>query len=147
MSAPKNTPEQFHGVWNLHGWQIEYEDGGITYPLGEIPTGQLIYLPDGMVSVAMVRSGHGSVNQGSGKGDKLVNAMGYSNDFQYDAQWSLVDDTVIHDVKWSLNPNMTGTKQIRKVGFEGQNKLTLSTFEPMKNGQQRKHVLKWTRAK
>jgi len=147
MPAPKNTAAQFHGVWSLLAWHIEYPDGGITHPLGETPTGQLIYLPDGMVSVAMVRSGHGSVNQGGSDDGKIVNAMGYANDFQYDAQWSLVDDTVIHDVKWSLNPQMSGTKQIRKVGFEGQDKLTLSTFEPMKNGQQREHVLKWARAK
>ena len=144
MASAKHKPEQFHGVWNLLGWQIEYEDGGVTHPLGQTPTGQLIYLPDGMVSVAMVHSGHGSVNQGR---DGAVNSMGYANDFQYEAQWSLVDDTVTHDIKWSLNPHMTGTKQIRKVGFDGQNKLTLSTYEPMKNGQQRLHILRWEKPK
>ena len=78
--------------------------------------------------------------------DEALSALSSQNNFYYEADWSLSADCVTHSVKRSLNPEMVGTLQVRKVNFDGLNRLTLTTFEPMKNGQKRQHFLKWVKA-
>ena len=146
MTAPDNSPEQFHGLWSLIEWRIEYEDGGTTLPFGEAPTGHLSYLPD-VVMVTMARAGHPPIAPAlSPMSDEGLSALSPQNNFYYEADWSLSADCVTHSVKRSLNPEMVGTLQVRKVSFDGPDQLTLTTFEPMKNGQKRQHFLKWVKA-
>ena len=121
MASAKYAPAQFHGVWIFTEWSIEYEDGSVTYPMGQDATGQIIYLEDGIVTVT------------------IINA---ERVFNYVATWSLDGENVIHDINASYN-GKAGTQSVRKVDFNGDNKLTLSVYEPMKNGQKRQHFLRW----
>jgi len=121
MPSSKYSPKQFYGVWVFTEWSIEYEDGSVTYPMGRDASGQIIYLKDGIVTVTIMN-------------DERV--------FNYAALWSLEGDNVIHKISASLN-GKAGTISVRKVDFSDDDMLTLSTYEPMKNGQKRQHFLRW----
>jgi len=125
MPAEKLSRKQFHGVWIFEEWRIEYEDGSITHPMGKNARGQIIYLEDGIVTVT------------------ILNA---ERAFNYVANWSLKDDNVLHEITSSLN-GKAGTSSVRKVEFDGENSLTLSTYEIKKNGQKRQHFLQWEKMK
>ncbi|GGX70275.1 hypothetical protein GCM10011309_20450 [Litorimonas cladophorae] len=140
-------PEQFYGGWSLVDWRIEYSDGGVTRPFGEDAIGQILYAEDGHMSATVSRGDRQPIKQGNVRnasdGDKAHHFDSY---FHYAGTWSISGKTVLHNVKLSMNPNMVGTQQIRKAEFKGPNKLSLSAYEFLKNGEQRHHILEWQRA-
>jgi hypothetical protein len=123
---------QFVGAWKLIQ-QVEIRDGNETFPRGENPTGLLIYLADGTMSVQLMRTDRGRFNDMSSLQTALEEYLGYYGRYTVDEAASIV----VHHVEGCSFPRWIGTDQVRRYRFEG-NQLILSA-----EGQGVRRVLTW----
>ena len=137
------------GAWRLVSWTIEYPaNGRVTQPFGAVPEGLLMYSADGHMSAAMQRPGRPRLSRADpnavGDAEKAAAFAGY---LQYSGTWSVADGHVVHAVELAMNPNLTGTRQVRHVALEG-DRLELGAEEPLEApGQVRRHRIVWRRAR
>lgn len=137
------------GAWRLVSWTIEYPASGrVTQPFGAVPEGLLVYSADGHMSAAMQRPGRARLSRADphavSDAEKAAAFAGY---LHYAGTWSVADGHVIHAVEVAMNPNLTGTRQVRQVALEG-DRLELGAEEPLESpGQVRRHRIVWHRAR
>jgi hypothetical protein len=135
------------GAWQLQSWLIHYQDGREPgTPFGSHPSGLLLYSPDGWMSATVHRSKREPLATDRSPRDvspELV-AQAYWSYFHYAGPWRIEGDKVIHSVRYSLNPAMVGTEQVRQMQLAG-HKLTLSGIEAIREDS-RRHELVWRRA-
>jgi hypothetical protein len=144
--AEVGPDERLVGAWTLLSWQIFGTDQAtFTEPFGAHPVGLLLYTADGWMSAAIGSAGRplhpAGISPRRMKADQLADS--WRSYFHYAGRWRIEGDDVIHSVTLSLNPNMVGSEQIRRMDFAGR-QLTLTGIEHA--GQQRRHVLVWQRA-
>jgi hypothetical protein len=111
------------GAWRLVSYH-DVDDAGRTSagPLGENPSGLLIYTVDGYVSVSMM-------------GPRF---MGYAG------RWHRDGDLVTHRIEVTPRPDWVGTDQVRTAELAG-DRLTLHA-ETTVDGRPQRRVLVWRRA-
>ena len=136
------------GAWNLVSWQVLSPEGSTTSePFGPTPVGLLQYSDDGWMSAAV--SFPDRKNHPAGVSPRRMQpgllADSFRTYFHYAGLWHIDGDCVIHSVRMSLNPNMVGTEQVRRMTFDA-DMLTLRGIEDV-GPQPRQHVLLWQRAK
>jgi len=136
------------GAWRLVSWTIEYPaTGRVTQPFGAAPEGLLVYSVGGHMSAAMQRPGRARLSRADphavSDAEKATAFAGY---LHYAGTWSVADGCVIHVVELALNPNLIGTRQVRRVTLAG-DALELGAEEPLETpGQSRRHRIAWRRA-
>ncbi|MFB6439891.1 lipocalin-like domain-containing protein [Streptomyces sp. NPDC056411] len=126
------TPQAVVGTWRLVSFHETDETGTARHegPLGPDPTGQLMYLPDGQVSVHMMRAPDAPPGTPS--------YMGYSG------TWRLVDGTtLVHRIAITPRRDWVGTEQARDVVRE-EDRLTLYAHTRIQ-GVPHHRVLVWQR--
>lgn len=113
------------GTWTLvSAEREEIPSGAKRAYLGDNPSGFLHYLPDGRMMSIITRSGR---NTPAGKvadateAEALVRSM-----VAYGGTYTCEGDKVTHHCDISWNQSFTGTKQVRTVTFEGDDRLILS---------------------
>lgn len=129
------------GAWALVTFEQESNEGEISYPLGKDARGSIYYLPDGHVSVHIMRSDRGiTVDESLVFGQNLqYNQLGYlaySGRFHVDEELQIM----IHELDISLYPEWVGGQQIRKIELNG-NRLQLSSNGPVGDNQIRFRLL------
>lgn len=119
------------GCWRLSS--IEYLiNGKPLHPLGERPSGRLIYSADGYMT-AILRSGgrkpvgfpsdmfHSPELSALKKLTGLLRYMRASvRSMSYSGRYTQSDDRVIHHVDLASYPDLEGSELIRRVRFEGE---------------------------
>lgn len=136
------------GAWRLESWTIEYPASGrVTQPFGAAPEGLLLYSADGHMSAAMQRPGRVRLSRADPHAvSDAEKAAAFSGYLHYAGTWSVADGRVIHEVELAMNPNLTGTRQVRHVSLDG-DRLELGAEEPLESpGQSRRHRIVWRRA-
>ncbi|HET6565683.1 MAG TPA: lipocalin-like domain-containing protein [Xanthomonadales bacterium] len=135
------------GAWLLVSWQV-FSEGQPepAEPFGPNPKGLLQYTEDGWMNASICNADRPGLPGGTSprKMPAEVLADAWRSYFNYAGRWRIEDDCVIHNVSLSLNPNMVGTEQIRRMRFT-ESTLTLTGIENV-GQQQRRHVLLWQRA-
>lgn len=135
------------GAWRLVSWTIEYPaTGRITQPFGPVPEGLLLYSADGHMSAAMQRPGRARLSRTDphavGDEEKAAAFAGY---VQYAGTWSVVDGCVTHAVELAMNPNLLGTRLVRRIALDG-DALELGAEESLEApGRSRRHRIVWHR--
>jgi hypothetical protein len=124
----------FVGAWKLIA-QVESRDGHESFPRGEHPTGLLIYLADGTMSVQLMRTDRGIFTDLGSLQTALEEYLGYYGRYTVDEAAGVV----VHHVEGSSYPRWIGTDQVRRYHFED-NRLILSA-----EGQGVRRVLTWVR--
>lgn len=135
------------GSWQLVSWLIHYENGREPgAPFGQTPSGQLLYSADGRMSATVHLRDRASFPEDRSPRDLDIDmlACAYRSYFHYAGTWRIEGDTVIHRIQHSLNPNMVGTEQARKMNLE-EPFLSLVAEESVGGGT-RRHELIWRRA-
>lgn len=139
--------EALVGVWKLVLFEYRRSNGELVYPLGQDPTGSLIYHENGRYSVQVSRRDRPVFTSSYFKDlapEQLKIALdGY---FAYYGTYEVneAQKTITHYVEASLFPNWIGTEQVRHFEFSG-NRLTLR-MPPRKGGkEQRTGLLVWER--
>ena len=137
------------GAWRLVSWTIEYPASGrVTQPFGSVPEGLLVYSADGHMSATMQRPGRPRLSRADpGAVSDAEKAAAFSGYLHYAGTWSVADGCVVHAVEFAMNPNLVGTRQVRRVALDG-DLLELGAEEPLEApGQSRRHRIVWRRAR
>jgi Lipocalin-like domain len=133
------------GTWLLESCEGFCEGEPTLHPLGEHPTGTLLYSPDGWISVAIMREKRTLFAADDIlKGSEAEKARAAETYLSYSGRWTLDGDRVKHDVVVSLFPNWIGGRQERRVQLEG-GRLTLSTDPIDFGGRSRRVQMSWRR--
>lgn len=133
------------GTWKLVSCETRTANGQIFYPLGENPSGYIIYTDNGYVSVAMMRANRlqfqaGDIAAGTVE-EKVAAADSYVS---YCGTYETQDNQVVHHVEVSFFPNWVGANQVRYVQLNGE-LLTLITPPILVNGVEIFGSLIWQR--
>jgi hypothetical protein len=129
------------GAWQLVSWEVQTAERERWHPLGNDVTGQLLYAPNGYMSVSMTRARRTPLGLTS---DELLAAsmdlrrkwrfartpklsvavvryaaaaFGYVS---YAGSYRVQGNTVFHDISVSLVPDMIGTTVERSIDFRGE---------------------------
>jgi hypothetical protein len=145
-SGTKALADALPGAWRLERWTLEYPDGRVSRPFTQGAQGLLLYTPDGHLSAVLQAPGRPRLSSEDltrvADADK---AAAFAGCVQYAGRWHVEGDTVVHAVEFAVNPNLTGTRQVREASIEG-DRLELVAREPLEGGGERVHRLVWRRA-
>jgi hypothetical protein len=137
------------GAWRLVSWTIEYPASGrVTQPFGAAPEGLLLYSADGHMSAVMQRPGRARLSRADPNAvADAEKALAFAGYLHYAGTWRVADGCVIHAVELAMNPNLIGTRQVRRISIEG-DRLELGAEESLETpGQSRRHRIVWRRAR
>ena len=137
--------EDLVGAWRELGRDFVNGDGSIK---PDIPrTSQIMYTPDGFMGVVNTPAKRARVSDGSNPmsldgipaAERAAAAEGV---VAYSGRYEVKGDIVQHTIHSSLNPNLVGSTQIRRVTLQGDD-LTLATLPDAKGNYFR---IRWRRA-
>ena len=135
------------GAWKLISFEIQRENGEVTYPFGQNAQGSLIYTESGRFSGQLMRPDRpkfASGDQMRGTAEEIkANYKGfvsYYGSYEFDMKKGFI----IHHVEGSLLPNWEGQRQIRFFKLLC-NRLKLSTPRTLWGGEEVVGVLLWER--
>lgn len=142
---PPTTPpladsfaSKFVGTWKLVAIRDRDPSTGIETPAARgAAGGQLVYAPNGRLSVQIVRTGREGAPAGS--------ADGFSS---YFGRWELLpaEGCVVHHQEGNLNAARVGEAAKRYYGFDAQGRLSLATPpHSAADGRQVQSVFVWER--
>lgn len=138
--------ERLLGEWTLVSWTGVDRDGLPVKHGGESPTGELIYLPSGRVSVQIQHSGRDPFGSrewtAGGEADR---AAAYSTYNAYGGTFSLPEPgVVVHHVEQAIHPDQPGMDKRREYVLEG-DELVLRTQEVQTANGPASSELRWRR--
>ena len=137
------------GAWRLVGWRIT-SAGRASEPFGPGADGLIVYTADGWMNASIARADRARLSAGSVRqASDSEQCAAFESYFNYAGRYTLraIDGVahVVHSVQFSLNPNFVGSEQVRRIHFDGDDRLSLSADEPVGGGL-RQHCLDWRRA-
>jgi hypothetical protein len=147
MTGPA-LEQAFAGTWRLVSYEFRRADGKLTFPLGEDPSGMLIYDAEGNMAAQALqrnRSRFRADSVSGGSAEEIREAFeGY---IAYFGTWEVDEQAgaVIHHVIGSWYPNFIGSDQVRYYEFQG-NRLLLRTPPRESGKEKRTGLLVWERA-
>jgi hypothetical protein len=136
------------GAWQLVRWTIEYPGTDrVTQPFGSHPQGLLLYSADGYMSAALQKRDRPALSRADVHGvSDAEKAAAFASYLHYAGRWHVADGCVVHDVDLAMNPNLLGTRQVRRASLEGET-LELTAEEALEAlGRVRLHRILWRRA-
>lgn len=148
MNSPA-TDNPLPGVWKLHSYSIVKQNNDKVLLWGENPSGMLIYLPNGYMSVQVSNADRMLFEKGdflAGTGQEISEAFegytAYYGRYEYLPEKQLV----CHYVDQSLYPNWSGAVNERYAALDG-DCLTLSTPPVSIAGEPCTMSMHWRRVK
>lgn len=137
------------GTWKLVSSEYRDGNGNIYYPLGKDTKllGYVIYNADGYMSATLMfpnRLKFASADVKGGTTEEKV--VAFDTYISYCGTYELQQDTVIHHIELSSNPNWVGVDQIRMFSIES-DRLSLSTPPILVGGVEQTGHYIWERVK
>ena len=137
------------GSWRLLSY-IEVPVGGdeSSFPLGKEPKGNLIFSPDGYMSVQISVKNptmYNTEDRFSIADEKIATRARTYIAFTGKYATDNVRSHVTYFIETSLNPNWEGLKQVRKMDFEGDILYQKSVEPILSNGQMVHAYMTWQR--
>jgi hypothetical protein len=109
MAVPDLT-----GTWTLLSYRLLGSRGRVRHPYGEDPVGYLLYMPDGFMAVSIMSGRReNSAWTDIRRQTEDEAALATRTYLSYCGTYELLEDRVFHDIRTSLFPNWTGTRQER----------------------------------
>jgi hypothetical protein len=136
------------GGWRLVRWTTEYPaTGRVPQPFGPAPEGLLTYTADGCMSAAMQRPSRPRLSRADvGAVGEAEKASAFDSCLFYAGRWHVEGSDVHHHVELAMNPNLTGSRQVRGALLRGP-ELELTAQEALEQpGATRVHRILWRRA-
>lgn len=130
--------EDLIGAWALEEMYAEAPDGTRTHPMGRDASGMIMYTPDHHMS-AIVHTADRFLPADRASDEDRAEA--FASYFNYAGSWSLEKDSVTHELKHALDPNMAGLSLTREIEHEG----TRMVFTGMGPDGETKQVIIWKR--
>lgn len=138
------------GRWLIVDWRQDYDDGRVTYPMGQGLRGFIEYGPHGMFCV-IEKADRPPLAANQWTASAADQAAAYGSYFSYAGGWDAEptsDDRLIvtHRVQHSLYPNWEGGVQRRHARLDNEGLLHLSARFEDGTAQARSASLIWRRA-
>ena len=110
-----------HGVWQLLTYLVEVKESGETFPpMGDKPTGYVIFTPEGRLSFTLSGEGRQPATTDQERAGLLNSVIAYTGSYR------LEGDRWITQVDVAWNPEWVGTEQTRYFRVEADH-LTVTT--------------------
>ncbi len=110
-----------HGVWQLLTYLVEVKESGETFPpMGDKPTGYVIFTPEGRLSFTLSAEGRQPATTDQERAGLLNSVIAYTGSYR------LEGDRWITQVDVAWNPEWVGTEQTRYFRVEADH-LTVTT--------------------
>lgn len=114
------------GTWRLITFSArDVENGAVTKPWGERPTGLLSYSPGGQMSAVLTAEDR-QPESGSADDRMRDRARLYTTLAAYAGTYTLTADGVVHHVEVASFPDWVGRDQVRYTSLDGDT-LTITT--------------------
>ena len=108
------------GTWRLGSWHAVGEDGTVSHPMGDTPTGILVLTDDGWFSAqggaSDRRRGTRELQVDAADDELAAWARGY---VAYAGRYEVDGDHMYFTGEVSLFPNLVGVRQVRSWKLEG----------------------------
>jgi hypothetical protein len=115
------TSPTVHGAWQLLSYSVEEQSNGDTFaPMGEHPTGYVIFTTEGRLSFMLSAEGRQPGASAEERSSLLSNMIAYTGIYR------LEGDRWITKVDVAWNPEWVGTEQTRYFRIDD-DKLTVTT--------------------
>lgn len=119
---------QVQGVWKLVAYEVEIQSTGQKeYPMGQKPTGYVIFTSEGRVFFVLTGEG-----RKPGKTDQERAAL-LGSVVAYTGTYRLEGDKWITSVEVAWNPEWVGTEQSRSYKIDGNRLQVLTPWRVMPN--------------
>ena len=108
------TTPTVHGAWQLLSYDVEEQSSGETFaPMGENPTGYVIFMAEGRLSFMLSAEGRQPGSSAEERSALLSSMIAYTGIYRLEG-----DHWITHvDVAW--NPEWVGTEQTRFFAIDG----------------------------
>jgi hypothetical protein len=102
------------GTWRLVSFEREYQAGGEReFPMGKVPNGYLLFLPEGRMAVVITGEGRKAPTTDQDRAELYNSLVAYTGKYRVDG------DKWITTVDVSANPAWVGTEQTRTFRVTG----------------------------
>lgn len=116
------------GSWRLLSYDVEVKSTGETFPpMGDRPTGYVMFAPEGRVWFVLTGEGREAGETDQEKARLLETVIAYTG------RWRIEGDTWITAVDVAWNPAWVGTEQRRQFKLEGERLQVLTPWRVMPN--------------
>jgi hypothetical protein len=130
------------GLWRLMSFRREYQaTGELEYPMGDAPTGYILFLPEGRMAVVITGEGRKAPTTDEDRAGLFKSLVAYTGPYRVDgAQW-------ITTVEVSANPAAVGTEQPRAFEISGDRLQEMTAWVAQPDNRMARFVITYQRAK
>jgi len=119
---------QIQGVWKLVSYEVEIQaTGKKELPMGQNPTGYVIFTPEGRVMFILTAEGRNQAKNVEERANLLGTVIAYAGTYR------LEGDKWIAKVEVAWNPEWVGTEQTRSFKVDGDRLQVLTPWRIMPN--------------
>ncbi|MFL6585753.1 MAG: lipocalin-like domain-containing protein [Luteimonas sp.] len=127
-AAATATPAPVEGSWRLVSYEVEVKEGGETFPpMGDQPTGYVMFSPEGRVWFVLTGEGREPGESAQEKARLLETVIAYTGRYRIEG------DTWITAVDVAWNPAWVDTEQRRQFKLDGDRLQVLTPWRVMPN--------------
>ncbi len=130
------------GMWRLLTFQLEYQaTGEREYPMGMAPTGYLLFLPEGRMSVVITGEGRKAPATDQDRAGLFSSLVAYTGPYRVDG------DKWITTVEVSANPASVATEQVRMFQISGDRLQEATAWLSRPDNRMARFVITYERVK
>ena len=130
------------GTWRLVSFEREYQAGGEReYPMGKAPTGYILFLPEGRMTVVITGEGRTAPNTDQDRAGLYNTLVAYTGRYRVDG------DKWITTLDVSANPAWVGTEQTRSFRVAGDRLQEMTSWVARPDGRMARALITYERAK
>ncbi len=117
-----------HGTWKLVSYEVEIQaTGQKEFPMGQNPTGYVIFTPEGRIMFLLTAEGRKSAKTVEDRANLLNTLIAYAGTYR------LEGDKWITKVEVAWNPEWIGTEQSRSFKVAGDRLQVFTPWRVMPN--------------
>jgi hypothetical protein len=130
------------GMWRLMTFQREYQTSGEREsPMGSVPTGYILFLPEGRMAVVITGDGRKAPTTDEDRAGLFKSLVAYTGPYRVNgATW-------ITTVEVSANPAAVGTEQARAFEISGDRLQEMTAYMAQPDNRMARFVITYERAK
>ena len=127
-SSFANNETQVHGAWKLVSYEVEVQETGERFhPMGQKPTGYVVFTPEQRVWFVLTGEGRKPANTIEGKAALLDTIIAYTGNYRIE------DNMWITSVEVAWNPPWVDTEQAREFKIDGDRLQVFTPWRVMPN--------------
>jgi len=139
------TRGEIAGSWKIVSWEQRYDDGRLTFPMGEHLYGRIEYTNHHVFVMISCADRPKFSTGGQWNASNEEKAQAYNSCLCYSGTYEVAGDTVIHHIDISLFPNWVGAQQRRHAAIVDGRLLLAARLEEG-SAEARTARLVWERA-